>query len=92
MTRFKVLHAFAILSILIATEAQAHGIGGREVAAPPWSAACMTDQGASVCGEPMWVYGTIGDQAGKETALSHPPHRNGGDRPHVDWPANMILG
>jgi hypothetical protein len=55
MTRFKVLHAFAILSILIATEAQAHGIGGREVAAPPWSAACMTDQGPSVCGEPMWV-------------------------------------
>jgi hypothetical protein len=30
MTRFKVLHAFTILSILIATEAQAHGIGGRE--------------------------------------------------------------
>ena len=57
MTRFKVLHAFAILSILIATEAQAHGIGGREVAAPPWSAACMTDQGPSVCGEPMWIYG-----------------------------------
>jgi hypothetical protein len=70
MAKFKVLHAFAILLILIATEAQAHGIGGREVAAPPWSAACMTDQGPSVCGEPMWVYGTIGDQAGKETALS----------------------
>jgi hypothetical protein len=95
MTRFKVLHAFAILSILIATEAQAHGIGGREVAAPPWSAACMTDQGPSVCGEPMRVYGTIGDQAGKGTALSpelNAPRRNGGDRPHVDWPANMILG
>jgi hypothetical protein len=95
MAKFKVLHAFAILLILIATEAQAHGIGGREVAAPAWSAACMTDQGPSVCGEPMWVYGTIGDQAGKETALSpelNAPHRNGGDRPHVDWPANMILG
>jgi hypothetical protein len=54
----------------------------------------MTDQGPSVCGEPMWVYGTIGDQAGKETGLSpelNAPHRNGGDRPHVDWPANMIL-
>jgi hypothetical protein len=94
MTRFKVLHAFAILSILIATEAQAHGIGGREVAAPPWSAACMTDQGPRVCGEPMWVYGTIGDQAGKGTVSPelNAPRRNGGDRPHVDWPANMILG
>jgi hypothetical protein len=34
------------------------GIEGREVAAPPWSAACMTDQGPSDCGEPMWVYGS----------------------------------
>ena len=33
---------------------------GREVAAPPWSAACMTDQGPSQCGEPMWVYGSPG--------------------------------
>ena len=31
---------------------------GREVAAPPWSAACMTDQGPTQCGEPMWVYGS----------------------------------
>ncbi len=29
---------------------------GREVAAPAWSAACMTDHGPSECGEPMWVY------------------------------------
>jgi hypothetical protein len=36
---------------------QAHGIEGREVAAPPWSAACMTDHGPSQCDEPMWVYG-----------------------------------
>jgi hypothetical protein len=33
-------------------------IEGREVAAPSWSAACMTDQGPSQCGEPMWVYGS----------------------------------
>ena len=39
--------------------AQAHRIEGREVAAPPWSAACMTDQGPSECGEPMWIYGNI---------------------------------
>ncbi len=33
---------------------------GREVAAPPWSAACMTDHGPSQCGEPMWIYGSRG--------------------------------
>jgi hypothetical protein len=31
---------------------------GREVAAPPWSAACMTDHGPSRCDEPVWVYGS----------------------------------
>ena len=31
---------------------------GREVAAPPWSAACMTDHGPSVCDQPVWVYGS----------------------------------
>ena len=42
-----------------AARAQAYGIvGGREVAAPPWSAACMTDHGPSECGEPMWIYGS----------------------------------
>ncbi len=29
--------------------AQAHRIEGREVAAPPWSAACMTDHAPSEC-------------------------------------------
>jgi hypothetical protein len=33
-------------------------IQGREVSAPPWSAACMTDYGPSQCDEPMWVYGS----------------------------------
>jgi hypothetical protein len=37
---------------------QAHRIEGREVAAPPWSATCMTDHGPSACGEPMWIYGS----------------------------------
>jgi hypothetical protein len=40
------------------SRAQTHVSGGREVAAPPWSAACMTDHGPSECGEPMWVYGS----------------------------------
>jgi hypothetical protein len=33
-------------------------IEGREVAAPSWSAACMTDHGPSQCDEPIWVYGS----------------------------------
>jgi hypothetical protein len=37
---------------------QAYGIEGREVAAPPSSAACTNDQGPSQCGEPMWIYGS----------------------------------
>jgi hypothetical protein len=37
---------------------QAYASEGREVAAPPWSAACMTDHGPSQCDEPMWVYGS----------------------------------
>jgi uncharacterized low-complexity protein len=37
---------------------QAHETVGREVAAPSWSAACMTDHGPTQCGEPMWVYGS----------------------------------
>jgi hypothetical protein len=37
---------------------QAYGSEGREVAAPPWSFACMTDHGPSECDQPMWVYGS----------------------------------
>jgi hypothetical protein len=32
---------------------RAFGIEGREVAAPPWSAACMTVRGPGQCDEPM---------------------------------------
>src|SRR6478735_7308874 len=39
MTKFKFLHAVAILSMMIATQARANRIEGREVAARPWSAA-----------------------------------------------------
>jgi hypothetical protein len=47
------------------THAQGMGMGmeGREVTAPPWSAACMTDHGPSECGEPMWIYGSSGERA-----------------------------
>jgi hypothetical protein len=37
---------------------QGYGIEGREVAAPPWSFACINDQGPQQCDEPMWVYGS----------------------------------
>jgi hypothetical protein len=48
---------------------QAHGSEAREVAAPPWSAACMTDHGASECGEPMWIYGSRGALARYKNAF-----------------------
>ncbi len=47
----------------------ASGVEGREVAAPPWSAACMTDHGPSQCGEPMWVYGSPGALARYKNAF-----------------------
>ncbi|WP_375789732.1 hypothetical protein ACE10Z_21905 [Bradyrhizobium sp. Pha-3] len=33
-------------------------IVGRQIAAPPWSSACMNDTGPRECDEPMWVYGS----------------------------------
>ena len=42
---------------------------GREVAAPPWSAACMTDHGPSQCDEPMWIYGSRGALARYKNAF-----------------------
>ena len=41
----------------IAGHTRPNPIEGRQIAAPPWSAACMTDHGPSECGEPMWIYG-----------------------------------
>ena len=70
MTRLRILRDVAILSMMIATQAQAHGIKGREVAAPFWSASCVTDHGSSVSREPMWFYNARGGHAGKNNALS----------------------
>ena len=42
----------------IAARAYSNAIEGRQIAAPPWSAACMTDHGPSECDEPMWIYGS----------------------------------
>jgi hypothetical protein len=75
MTKFRILRDVAILSMMIATQAQAHGIKGRVVAAPSWSAACVTDHGPSMCGQPMWVYGARGGHVGKKNTL--PPEVDG---------------
>ena len=69
MTKFGIFRYVAILSMMIATQAQAHGIRRHEVAAPSWSAACVTYHGATVCGEPMSIYGARGGYAGKKNAL-----------------------
>jgi hypothetical protein len=56
MTKFKLLGVSALFSMLSLAQPPAFA-EGRQVAAPPWSAACMTDHGPSDCGEPMWIYG-----------------------------------
>ncbi len=69
--KMRYLLAASLLSLAVSATAQArtnehstlqqaYGSAGREVAAPPWSAACMTDHGPSQCDEPMWVYGSSG--------------------------------
>ena len=92
MTKLKFLHAVAILSIMIGTQARANRIEGREVAARPWSAACMTDHGPSLCAGLMCVYSAGGGH--KNNALSpeiDAPCRGGANKTHDDWSANMIL-
>ena len=42
---------------------QGDGIVGRQIAAPPWSAACMNDVGPQRCDDPMLVYGSPEDVA-----------------------------
>ena len=48
---------------------RANEIVGREIAAPSWSNACMTDHGPSPCGEPMWVYGNSREVARYKSAF-----------------------
>ena len=68
--KMKYALAASLLALALSATAQARTTGhgalpqaygteaGREVAAPPWSAACMTDHGPTQCDEPMWVYGS----------------------------------
>jgi len=68
MTKLKILGAVAILSMMAATQAQAHGIKGRHAAAPRWGATCMTDHDPGACGQPMWLPGAGSDRAGRNNA------------------------
>lgn len=36
-----------------------YSVRGREITAPPWSFACMTDHGPSPCGNHTWAYGNV---------------------------------
>jgi len=50
---------------------QGYRITGREIAAPPWSFACVNDQGPRQCDEPMWAYGSPDYLAQFSDAFSH---------------------
>jgi hypothetical protein len=50
---------------------QGGGIQGREIAAPPWSFACMNDAAPQPCDEPMWAYGDPDYLAQFRKAFSH---------------------
>jgi hypothetical protein len=50
---------------------QSFGNAGREIAAPPWTAACMTDNGPTECCEPMWIYGSPGELVRHKHAFGH---------------------
>jgi hypothetical protein len=78
--KVRYLLAVSLLSLAVSATAQARtnkhntlpqafGSEGREVAAPPWSAACMTDHGPSQCDEPMWIYGGPGALARYKNAF-----------------------
>jgi hypothetical protein len=74
MKTLKILTALTLVASLAApttaqerahkrsARAQTQAIEGLEVAAPPWSAACMTDHGPSECGDSMWIYDSSGDR------------------------------
>jgi hypothetical protein len=79
MIKFKLVGALAFLSMLSLTQPPAFGSEGREIAAPPWSAACMTDHGPSDCGEPMWIYGAP-EQHARRKHSSFEINQSGGKR------------
>ena len=79
MIKFRLPGALAILSMLSLAQPPAFGSEGREIAAPSWSAACMTDQGPSDCGESMGIYGAPEQHALKRHS-SFEINQSGGKR------------
>ena len=79
MVKFKLFGALVFLSMLSLAQPPAFAAKGRQTAAPPWSAACMTDQGPSDCGEPMWIYGAS-EQHAQKGQSSFEIKRSGGKR------------
>lgn len=79
MIRFKLLGAMTILSMLSLAQPPAFGSEGREIVAPSWSAACMTDQGPSDCGVSMGIYGAPEQQSPKRHS-SFEINQSGGKR------------
>jgi hypothetical protein len=71
MPLFKLLGTAAML-VTLAAQSQTYGTEGREVAAPPWSAACTNDQGPTQCGEPMWIYGALATTPSRGTVVGRP--------------------
>jgi hypothetical protein len=55
----------------LASRLQGYRIEGREIAAPPFSFACMNDQGPQQCDEPTWDYGGSDYLAQFKNAFSH---------------------
>jgi hypothetical protein len=71
MTRFKLPAALALLSVLSPAQTPARGSEGRELPAPPWSFACMTDHGPSDCGEPVPLGSRIGPNGAAAFATAY---------------------
>src|SRR5215469_6136004 len=79
LIKFKLFGALVFLSMLGLAQPPAFGGEIRQTAAPPWSAACMTDHGPSDCGEPMWIYGAP-EQHARKGQSSFEINRSGGKR------------
>jgi hypothetical protein len=57
--------AILLLLPLLAASGAAHASpynrndSGRQIAAPPWSFACITDHGPAPCDQLIWAYGNV---------------------------------
>jgi hypothetical protein len=80
MIKFKLFGALVFLSTLSLAQPPAFGGEGRQITAPSWSFACMTDQGPTDCGEPMWIYGALEQQHARKGRSSLEINQSRGKR------------